>query len=552
MIFKTTLSGEFSVLHSFVQATDGAGPVAALIQTPDRNFYGTTSTGTIFRMTPSGTLSVVRTAAGSPNAGVTQATNGLLYGTTYSGGSHSFGTVIRIAPPGLVVSQVYGGGGHPGAPYQNDFIELFNRSRLPIGLDGMSVQYAPATDSTWSVTALPNIVVQPGQHVLIQEGSSGGAGSPLPTPDASGAIDIAAAGGKVALATTTLPLPGGCPASISWVVDFVGYGAAANCFEGAAAVAASSDAIADLRGAAGCGDTENNAADFVAALPVPRNTSAMARLCRFQSDVDGDWKSDRVVWRPGTGAWYSSLGGGVALSTGWGVSTDVDVAADYDGDGRADVAVYRPSSGTWYIVHSNDATVHAVTWGTSGDTPLTGDIDGDGKDDLAIFRPSAGAWYINKSGGGTSAFGWGVAGDYPLLGDYDGDGKADATIYRPGTGGWYIARSSGGTDIAGWGLADDIPVVGDFDGDGRADITIFRPSTGQWWIRKSTGGTRVVTWGTDSDIPISGDWDGDGSNDFTVWRESAGGWFTQYASGGTAVVGWGTSGDKPVGRRPGS
>ncbi len=30
--------------------------------------------------------------------------------------------------PQVGISQVYGGGGNAGAPYKNDFIELFNRS----------------------------------------------------------------------------------------------------------------------------------------------------------------------------------------------------------------------------------------------------------------------------------------------------------------------------------------------------------------------------------------------------------------------------------------
>src|ERR1700722_14670772 len=53
-IFQITPSGNFMVLYSFGGGIDGSYP-NSLIQGSDGNFYGTT-VGTIFRMTPSGTL----------------------------------------------------------------------------------------------------------------------------------------------------------------------------------------------------------------------------------------------------------------------------------------------------------------------------------------------------------------------------------------------------------------------------------------------------------------------------------------------------------------
>ena len=46
--------------------------------------------------------------------------------------------------PDLVISQVYGGGGNTGAPFTNDFVELFNRGSAPASLSGMSIQYTSA------------------------------------------------------------------------------------------------------------------------------------------------------------------------------------------------------------------------------------------------------------------------------------------------------------------------------------------------------------------------------------------------------------------------
>src|SRR5690348_6311606 len=48
---------------------------------------------------------------------------------------------------GLVISQVFGGGGNSGAPYTHDFIEIFNRGTVAISLGGKSLQYASSTQN---------------------------------------------------------------------------------------------------------------------------------------------------------------------------------------------------------------------------------------------------------------------------------------------------------------------------------------------------------------------------------------------------------------------
>ncbi|MFM7823012.1 MAG: lamin tail domain-containing protein, partial [Bacteroidota bacterium] len=85
----------------------------------------------------------------------------------------------------VVISQVYGGGGNTGAPYTNDFIELFNRSNSAVSLNGMSVQYASATGTSWTVTTLPNFTLNPGQYFLVRQ-AGGAVGVAIPTPDATG------------------------------------------------------------------------------------------------------------------------------------------------------------------------------------------------------------------------------------------------------------------------------------------------------------------------------------------------------------------------------
>jgi predicted extracellular nuclease len=182
------------------------------------------------------------------------------------------------SPSGVVISQVYGGGGNSGATFKNDFIELFNVGDAPVSLAGWSVQYNSTTGTgTWLKTALPDAVLQPRQYFLIQEAAGSGGTQDLPTPDAIGSIFMSATGGKVALVTDTVALVGAQPQSAS-LHDLIGFGAA-NYFEGAAAAPAPSNTTADLRAAGGCTDTDQNASDFAVGTPTPRNTAADLGSC---------------------------------------------------------------------------------------------------------------------------------------------------------------------------------------------------------------------------------------------------------------------------------
>ena len=114
-VFKITPSGILTILHSFT-GSDGQDPTAGLIQASDGNFYGTTSIGgngpggTVFRITPGGTLTTLVTFNGQggpefPYSGVIQATDGNFYGTTPQGGTHfGNGTVYKITANGTVTT----------------------------------------------------------------------------------------------------------------------------------------------------------------------------------------------------------------------------------------------------------------------------------------------------------------------------------------------------------------------------------------------------------------------------------------------------------------
>jgi len=105
-------------LHNF-DSTDGANPFAGLVQATDGNFYGTTNVGgananngTVFKITPGGTLTTLYsfcaqsncTDGALPVAGLIQATNGNLYATIQSGGANNRGTVFKITTSGALTT----------------------------------------------------------------------------------------------------------------------------------------------------------------------------------------------------------------------------------------------------------------------------------------------------------------------------------------------------------------------------------------------------------------------------------------------------------------
>jgi predicted extracellular nuclease len=189
---------------------------------------------------------------------------------------------------GLVISQVYGGGGNTGATYANDFVELYNPGDSAVSLDGLSIQYASASGtanfgaSSIQLTELSGSI-QPHRYFLVQEGTGGSPAAALPTPDqadTASPINMAAASGKVALVTGTTSL--GCnggstpcdDAAKARIVDLVGYGLA-DFFEGSGHAPGASNATSVQRNGGGCTDTNDNAADFTAATPTPRNSSIL-------------------------------------------------------------------------------------------------------------------------------------------------------------------------------------------------------------------------------------------------------------------------------------
>ncbi|MGX9218444.1 ExeM/NucH family extracellular endonuclease [Massilia varians] len=189
-------------------------------------------------------------------------------------------TPAFAAPSPVVISQVYGAGGNANAAWNRDFIELFNRSDKAVSLGGLSLQYqAAGASSNWaSFTALPNVMLEPGQYFLVGAASGGSVGASIGDVDHStNSINMSGTTGKIALAesTTLLTVADGG----GKLVDLVGFGTASR-YEGAAAAPAPSNTTSIQRLALGCTDTDQNAADFEAkAVTGPRRTTSDRNVC---------------------------------------------------------------------------------------------------------------------------------------------------------------------------------------------------------------------------------------------------------------------------------
>ncbi|HEV2211232.1 MAG TPA: choice-of-anchor tandem repeat GloVer-containing protein [Verrucomicrobiae bacterium] len=135
-LFRLTTNGVLTTLVRFGtwdaqgQLVWGQTPNAGLIEANDGNFYGTTmyggdprfwptGLGTVFRVTPAGVVTTIVSftetggpyPGATPHAGLLQASDGNLYGTTANAGSRGAGNIFRIIMPGPLLSVAAAGAG---------------------------------------------------------------------------------------------------------------------------------------------------------------------------------------------------------------------------------------------------------------------------------------------------------------------------------------------------------------------------------------------------------------------------------------------------------
>jgi endonuclease G, mitochondrial len=203
----------------------------------------------------------------------------------------SISLTIQQPPPPvdhLVISQLYGGGGNSGATLRNDYVELYNPTGISFNLAGWSLQYASAAGTSWTNKQPLGGTIAPGEYFLVQLASGGVNGSPLAVAaNISGDINMSATTGKVALVSNSISLSGSCPNGADPdIVDFVGYGSSASCFEGGARAPAPSNTNALFRKLNGAQDTNQNGDDFQTGAPNPRRTAPIVELGPWVAGTD--------------------------------------------------------------------------------------------------------------------------------------------------------------------------------------------------------------------------------------------------------------------------
>jgi uncharacterized repeat protein (TIGR03803 family) len=106
-VFKVTPTGTLTVLHNFTNTGDGANPANALVLDTNGNFYGPSEASpvTIYQITPAGTFSTISTlttAEGYEGGQLSIGSDGNVYGAMNLGGANGYGTALKATPAGAV------------------------------------------------------------------------------------------------------------------------------------------------------------------------------------------------------------------------------------------------------------------------------------------------------------------------------------------------------------------------------------------------------------------------------------------------------------------
>jgi hypothetical protein len=262
---------ESTLSYGFVYSTVSGFVPATGTSAPSSNLSGTNFSVSLSGLLPSTTYyfyAFTTTASGIVYA----ATEGTFTTTLASSGGQ-----------GVVISQIYGGGGSPTATFNVDYIEIHNNTAIAQNIGGCKIMYGSSAGNLGSTTSnvftFPtNTIIPSGAYLLIASSPSTGL-APLPIPaDYSMTINMAASNGKVVFGSSSMinnVLLASQPAGS--VFDFVGYGTAN---ESETATATGINATnAGFRKNNGCDDTNNNLNDFEIASPNPRNSASPIQIC---------------------------------------------------------------------------------------------------------------------------------------------------------------------------------------------------------------------------------------------------------------------------------
>lgn len=132
-VFKYGSDGTFTVLHAFTGGADGEFPEHGVIADTAGNLYGVTAfggtsgEGTVFKIDTAGNFSTVYSFTGGADGGFLYGgmaidSDGNLYGSTANGGAYNAGTVFRLTPGGTLTTLYNFTGGTDGASPEGDML----------------------------------------------------------------------------------------------------------------------------------------------------------------------------------------------------------------------------------------------------------------------------------------------------------------------------------------------------------------------------------------------------------------------------------------------
>ena len=435
-IFKVSTNGlGYSGVHDF-SGPDGQAPYGKLLQGLDGALYGTTyqggisNLGTIFKINPDGNGHTVlhgftKTRVGSPydgfnpKAGLVQALDGTLYGTTESGGGsakNQFGTVFKINPDGSGMA-IVASFTSTGWPYGHN-------PRCELVLSGDGTTLFGTTSTSLGGGGIVFIVNTDGSNFNPLHGfDTSGNGGTYPSggvvQDSEGNLfGVTSQGGSngVGIVFKVVPSPLPTYSEFDMLYSFTPSGGDANYPLGKLV----QDSNGIIYGVASAGGTNGCGALF----KINPDGSGYSILKTY-SGPDG--KSPRAIMLNTDGLLYGTTAGGGISNCGTVFKTSRDASSytvlhSFDGLGGSD-----PEAG---VMLATNGVLYGTTYG--GGTGFFGSSDG------TIFR-------INTDGTGFLKLhdfnhGSGVDGDAPTSGFVQGvDGvlysgtTKSSYPYQPGT-----------------------------------------------------------------------------------------------------------------------
>jgi uncharacterized repeat protein (TIGR03803 family) len=171
-IFKVTREGELLTLVEFADDrpnNKGRLPYAGLMEGSDGNFYGSTSfggasdSGTIWRMTSTGSLTTLVEFSGitglnnrgmAPFAELVEGSDRNLYGTTTRGGVYGYGTIFRLTPEGSITTLF---------DFTHDQGVVYPYRKLTVALDGNIYGTSCASATVFAQSDIVFRLVIPGE-----------------------------------------------------------------------------------------------------------------------------------------------------------------------------------------------------------------------------------------------------------------------------------------------------------------------------------------------------------------------------------------------------